>query len=258
MGKRTASQLASAKARQAANTAKKASSVSYGASLATKAPKTAKTPKFSFDDTKATKQYTDLANSIYDPQIQQAKNQQLYNTQLADQQKVTTKKQFADLLTKTIESINSRGAFFSGGALNQENQVNTDQTNALTGIDQATTNANLGLSSDIAQLGAKKSEYISSGVNSAQSSAYNQFQDSLQNYFKQQTLDAQARTDALDQANKDRQYALDLKKANATGTGQKTYYVNSEGKATELPPGKYIGGLSALGSDNGFDLGVGN
>lgn len=212
---RTQSQLAAAKARQAKNTAKKAGSASYGASVATKASK-ASTPSFNFDAAAPTKAYTDQANAIYDPQIQAAKNQQGYNQTLAEQQKVTTRKQFQDLLTKTIESINNRGAFFGGGALNQENQVNTEQTNALTGIDQATNQANLGLSSDIAQLGGKKSEYISSGVNSAQSSAYNQFQDSLQNYFKQQSLDTQAKQDALQQSNADRTYALAAKNANKT------------------------------------------
>jgi hypothetical protein len=207
----------------------KGTSVSYGAkvaSAASKVSKTAKTPSFKFDAKKATKQYTERANAIYDPQIQQAQNQQGINLAQAEQSKVTTRKQFADLLTKTIESINNRGAFFGGGAITQENAVNTDATNALTGIDQATTQANLGLSSDIAQLGGKKADYISSGVNSDQSSAYSQFQDYLQNYFKQAGLKADAASAQLDQSNKDRAYNLDVQKMNEPKTYKPTQPVD--------------------------------
>lgn len=228
-------------------------SVDYGAKQASKASKAGKAPSFKFDATKPTAEYTKLAAGIFDPQIQALQSQQVYNQQLAEKQKVSTRKQFADLLASTIESINQRGAFFGGGAVNQENTINTDQTDALTGIDTATTQANLGISSQIGELAGKKAEYISSGVNTAQSSAYNQFQDSLTAYFRQIDAKASAAAAAQDQANKDREYALALSKANKESAAKPdTYYVGADGKPVKLdiPRGaRVIGGTSLVGQE---------
>ena len=224
----------------------KGTSVDYGASKASKAP------SFKFNTKKATAEYTKLASGIFDPQIQSLQTQQEYNKTLAEQQKVSTRKQFADLLASTIESINRRGAFFGGGALNQENTINTDQTNALTGIDTATTQANLGISSQIGELAGKRAEYISSGVNTAQSSAYNQFQDSLNTYFKQLDAKASAAKAAQDQANKDREYALALRKATSSGSSKKYGYIGPDGtfKSVDVPAGTtLVGGTSLIGKE---------
>lgn len=227
MGHTKAQEKALAKQRAAKNAAKKGGS-SKGGGL----------PSFSFDAKKATKEYTKLANSIYDPQIQALQNQQLYNTKLAEQQKITTKSQFQDLLRSEIESINRRGAYFSGGAIANENKINTDQANALAGIDQATTQANLGLSSNLAQLNSEKSNYISSGVSGSQSSAYNQFQDSLNNYYKQQQL-------LNDAQNKSRGSIKKLQPLDAVAATFNNFNGDWEKTATYL-------------ADNGYDVSSGS
>lgn len=193
------SQHAKAIAREKKNAAKKAKSGSSGKSSV---------PSFNFDSKAAQKAYEKLASGIYDPQIAALKATQEYNTKAAETAKVTTKQQFTDLLNNTIESINKQGAFFGGGSLDKQAKINTDQANALSNIDLQTTIANQGVSSQIGTLLGQKAEYVSSGVASGQSSAYNQFQDSLNNYFKQQQFDLQAQNDALAQANADRNYAL--------------------------------------------------
>lgn len=201
--------------------------------------KKSSTPKFSFDAKKATKQYKKLADAIYNPQISALQTQQTVNQNLAEQQKVTTKQQFADLLKSTIESINRQGAFFGGGSIVNQNKINTDQTTALNNIDLQTTMANQGISSQIGELQGRKAEYIQSGVNTMQSSAYNQFQDALQNSFRQQTLDLQAQQDALQQANADRNYSLSVSRANKAKT------VNMQ-QAT--PQRDAFGNITATGS----------
>lgn len=179
---------------------------------------------FTFDQTPYQQAYQQQADSIYNPQIASLGTQ-------AETQKVTTKQQFADLLKNTIESTNRRGAFFSGGALANEGKINTDQTAALQGIDTS-------LAQNRAEVEAKKSEYVTSGIESAKSGAYKQFQDQLDNAMKmykmqQDTTLAQQRLAQQESAARQRQQITPYQQANLALAKEKFAFAQ-----TKKPKGK--------------------
>ena len=178
----------------------KTSSVkSSSSSSSLKAPSAPKTGSFKFSSSKLVPQYTAEAASIYNPQVKQIEGLQALTKAQSEDAKVKTKDEFAQLLKREQENINRRGAFFSGGAIDQENRIGAQEGGALRDIGFQEQSANLQYQGTLSEIAQAQKDYVSSKVEGAYSSAYKTFQDQIANQMNQYQLE-------LGQYNQDRQY----------------------------------------------------
>lgn len=200
------------------------SSSSSGASGASGAPKAPKIGDFSFDSSKLVPQYQSEAASIYNPQIQQIQGLQALTSAQAKDATVKTNDEFAQLLKTEQENINRRGAFFSGGAIDQENRIGAQQAGALRDIGFNEQSANLKYQGTLSEIAQAQKDYVSSKVEGAYSSAYKTFQDKVANTMNQYQLElGQYNTDRAFNQSKiesDRNYALAAAASARAGSGQ--------------------------------------
>lgn len=186
-----------------------------------KAPKAPKIKDFKFDSSKLVPQYTAEAASIYNPQTQQIKGLQDLTKAQAEDARVKTKDEFARLLKQEQENINRRGAFFSGGAIDQENRIGAQEGGAIRDIGFQEQSANLQYQGTLSEIAQAQKDYVSSKVEGAYSSAYKTFQDKIANAMQSYQLqlgqynqDRQFERSVLES---DRQYALSVASAGRAG-----------------------------------------
>ena len=115
------------------------------------------------------------ANSIYNPQQAEIDAMRQMNQLTAKQTKVETMEQFDNRLQAEIEAINSRGAYFSGGAIQNEQNIRTEQDRALNKLSLSTQMQDYSLQTQQALLGAEKAKYVKDMLIDNQASAYNQW-----------------------------------------------------------------------------------
>lgn len=204
------------------------SSSKSSSSSSLKAPKAPKIKDFKFDSSKLIPQYTTEANALYQPQMDTVTKLQQMSDARYNDTRVRTKDEFAQLLKSEQEDINRRGAFFSGGAVDKENRIRTQEGGALRDIGYNQDLENLNFTGQKQTIAQATKDYISSKVEGAYSSAYKMFQDkvanSLQNYQLQL---GQYNTDrefqfsqeqfARQNMEADRQYALSVAAAGRSG-----------------------------------------
>lgn len=197
-----------------------------------KAPTAPKTGSFKFDSSKLVPQYQAEAASIYNPQIQQIKGLQDLTKAQSEDAKVKTKDEFARLLKREQENINRRGAFFSGGAIDQENRIGAQEGGAIRDIGFQEQSANLQYQGTLSEIAQAQKDYVSSKVEGAYSSAYKTFQDKITNQMNQYQLElGQYNTDRSFNQSKvesDRNYQLAVNAdrragASAARSGQNAY-----------------------------------
>ncbi len=214
-------------------------------------------PSFSFDASKYLPGIQATASSIFDPQIQTLGVEKQMLDRETEGKKATTKAEFAAKLKDTIESINRRGGFFSGGAIKNENNLAEGEAGALAGLDLENLRGTTNLQGKAGDIYGKKTQYMTDQLEGKQSFAYRAFQDSLSNYFKQADLNlSQSRLtsdNAFKQANFDlNQKRVAISAANSARADKGSAYIDSTGKVVELPSNyNYVGGLSQLTPDDG-------
>ena len=193
---------------------------SSGSSLS--APKAPKTGSFSFDSSKLVPTYQAEAASIYNPQIQQVQGLQALTKSQSEDAKVKTKDEFAQLLKREQENINRRGAFFSGGAIDQENRIGAQEGGALRDIGYQEQSANLQYQGTLSEIAQAQKDYVSSKVEGAYSSAYKTFQDKISNQLNQYQLELgqynQDRAFEQSKIESDRNYALSAAASGRAGS----------------------------------------
>jgi len=187
-------------------------SSSSGSLKAPKAPKAPSYGSFKFNSSKLIPQYQTEAASLFNPQLQQIQGlRQTTASQIGDA-KTKTNDEFAQLLKRETENINRRGAFFSGGAIDQENRIGAQQAGAIRDLGYQEQQANNQYAGQEAQIGQASKDYVSSKVEGAYSSAYKTFQDNVSNQMNSYQLQlGQFNQDRSFEQNKiesDRNYAL--------------------------------------------------
>lgn len=173
------------------------------------------------------------ANSIYSPQQAQLEAiRQLQNVSASDT-KIQTEKDFAKRMQQETEQINARGGFFSGGAIQNEQDIRSQQASTLLqqGLQASAADySNLGQQ---AQLASDKAQFIQDRLVNADSSAYARWSDNRN--FSFQALQTQftnlvnERNYARDVFTSDRTYALDKAQADMQAKQfQQTYSINQK------------------------------
>lgn len=173
---------------------------------------------FKFDPNKYVPTFQAEASAIYDPQIANLNAIRSLNQSSYQQDTIVNREQLANRLKSEVESINRRGAFFSGGALTRETNVRTDFDRAL--LDMGTTyqQKDLGIQSELGQLGTAKSQYVRDMLNNAQSGAYSQWKDQRDFLYQLLSGNRTARMSAESEAF-DRNYKLASLKKSGSGSG---------------------------------------
>ena len=132
---------------------------------------------FQFDPNQYLPQIQQQAAGIYDPQTAQLKALQALGQTQTQQKTVTTNADFDKQLQAKIESINQRGAFFGPGAINQQGEVETARTSALTALQQQQAAADAQTQGQLGTNAANEAQYIQQQLTGDQNSAYTRFQD---------------------------------------------------------------------------------
>lgn len=132
---------------------------------------------YQFDPQKYLPGIQSQADSIYTPQAAQLEAiRQLQNVSAQDT-RVQTEKDFAKRMQQEVESINRRGAFFSGGAIQNEQDIRSSQASALLQQDLQSSAAQFGNYAQQAQLAAEKTQFIQDRLVNSESSAYARWTD---------------------------------------------------------------------------------
>lgn len=175
--------------------------------------------KFKFDSKGATKAYAQQASQIYDPQIAQINAMRSLSRSDLGRAEVTNRKELGQRLTSEIESINKRGAFFSGGALTRESNIRDTYDQNLADTRSQFQMKDLGYQGQQGQLLTDKSNYIQNMVSGASNSAYSRWKDNRDFLFRVADTNY---TNQMNQQNTafDQSYKLaSLKKSGSGGGG---------------------------------------
>lgn len=145
--------------------------------------------QYQFDANQYLPAIQNQAESIYSPQ--QAQLEAIRQLQQASYQdvKLQTEKDFEKRMRQEVEAINARGAFFSGGAVQNEQDIRSSQQSAQT---QMALQFAAGQYSNYAQqaaLAAEKTQFIQDRLVNSESSAYARWTD--QRNFSMQALQTQ-------------------------------------------------------------------
>ena len=115
------------------------------------------------------------ASSIFDPQQAQLDAMRQLGRVQYDQTKIETMEQFDKRFQAETEAINSRGAYFSGGAIQNEQNIRTENQRALNMQTLQWQASDFGMQAQGALLGAEKTKYVKDQLIDNQASAYNRW-----------------------------------------------------------------------------------
>lgn len=150
------------------------------------------------------------ADSIYSPQQAQLEAIRQLQQVSAQDTRIQTEKDFSKRMQQEVESINRRGAFFSGGAIQNEQDIRSSQASALLQQDLQSSAAQFGNYAQQAQLAAEKTQFIQDRLVNSESSAYARWTDqrnfSLQALTTQYQVYAQERSFARSVFESDRSF----------------------------------------------------
>lgn len=145
--------------------------------------------QYQFDPAAYLPQIQGQADSIYTPQAAQLEAIRQLQQVSAQDTRVQTEKDFSKRMQQEVEAINRRGAYFSGGAIQNEQDIRSSQASALLQQDLQSSAANFSNLSQQAILQAEKTQFIQDRLVNAESSAYARWTD--QRNFSLQALTTQ-------------------------------------------------------------------
>ena len=162
---------------------------------------------YTFDPNQYLPQIQQQASAIYQPQQAQLEALRNLSTAQYEQNKIVTEEDFQKRMKQEVESINQRGAFFSGGAVQNEQNLRTEQSRALNTLNLQQQAAQADLLAKQGVLTAEQADYVKNQLYNTESGAYGRWKDSEQ--MKQQNYQT-----ALNQFNAERGYGLDVAQFN--------------------------------------------
>jgi hypothetical protein len=172
--------------------------------------------QYQFDPNQYLPGIQNTANSIYSPQQAQLEAIRQLQQASASDTKIQTEKDFAKRLQQETEAINRRGAFFSGGAIQNEQDIRSQQASAIYQQDLQSSAAQYGNYAQQAQLAAEKTQFIQDKLTGAENSAYSRWTDqrnfSLQALTTQYQVYSQERAFTRSIFESDRSYNMDVTK----------------------------------------------
>lgn len=154
------------------------------------------------------------ATSIYQPQLQALEALRGLGKSTYETSKVSTEADFKKRMQQEVESINSRGAFFSGGAIQNEQDLRSEHARNLQQLTLQYQSSDFQNLAQQAGLSAEQAQYIQDKLfnseNSAYNRAWNQYQFEYGAYSDQQSLEEQRRQFEANLAFDKLKYSKDL------------------------------------------------
>lgn len=126
------------------------------------------------------------AASIYDPQQAQLEALRTLQGEQYKETKVQTIKDFEDQMAQEKEAINNRGSFFSGGAIDREQDLGDKKLSALNMLGLQASAADFNNLAQQGLLEAEEAQFIQDRLYNAEAGAYSRWTD--QRNFSYQTL----------------------------------------------------------------------
>lgn len=227
-----------------------------GATGAPAIPGSLLTPS-SFDFAGAQKTAEEEAKALFEPRMQQLNVIRELNKSRTEESKITTKEQFDQQLAKEVELVNNRGAYFSGGAIQNEQQILTDQTRALKEIEMQGLINDLDIVGQQAGLTSEQVQFIKDRIYNDETSAYNRFKDErsfgLTVYQQQRAEYESDRNFQFTVLDSNRRYELDVKQLQLQEKQFKATYALSE-KEFKLTMDKFNYDKKTMDSQLALDL----
>lgn len=178
---------------------------------------TAADMNYQFDPQKFLPGIKQQSESIYSPQQSQLQAIRLLQASQAQEQRVTTEEQFDKQLRSEVESINRRGAYFGGGAIEREQEIGDVKMRALQQLDLSASVADFSNLAQQGLLAAEESQFIQDRLYNAESSAYGRWTDQRNFSFmaasKQYELYADERNYLRNTFEADRTYSFSVRQA---------------------------------------------
>lgn len=151
--------------------------------------------EFKFDPNQYLPQIQQQANAIYSPQIAQLEALQKIGEAQTQQTRIVTEEDFAKRMKQEREAINQRGAFFSGGAIANEQAIRTEQSRALNSINLQAQMDTINNLAQQGQISVAQAEYIQDQLSRAQGSAYSMWSDAYNRAKDEERFDYQKKQD---------------------------------------------------------------
>jgi hypothetical protein len=145
--------------------------------------------QYQFDPSQYLPGIQQQAESIYSPQQAQLEAIRMLQQSQSQDTRIQTEKDFEKRMQQEVEAINRRGAFFSGGAIQNEQDIRSEQGRALQQLDLQASAANFSNYAQQAMLAADKANFIQDRLVNAESSAYARWTDARN--FSLQALQTQ-------------------------------------------------------------------
>jgi hypothetical protein len=234
----------------------KASNVAAPVSAAPTLPTALSTP-FSFDYNAARTAAEADAAALFEPRMQQLNVIRELNKSRVEESKITTREQFDAQLQKETELVNNRGAYFSGGAIANEQQILTDKTRALKEVEMQGLVNDLDILGQQAGLTSDQVQFIKDRIFNDETSAYNRFKDErsfglsvFQTQLQQYNTDREFQFQVMDA---DRRYSLDAKQLDLQEKQFKANYDMSD-KEFKLTMDKFNYDKKTMDSQMALDL----
>jgi len=195
--------------------------------------------RFQFDPNQYLPGIQQTAESIYAPQRAQLEALRQLQSSTTEQTRIKTNADFDKQLQSAVEAINSRGAFFSGGGLKAQGNIEQQRGFALQDINLQDQASQAGFLAQQAGLSASQAEYVQQRLTGAENSAYSRWSDNRNflmglNQAQRQALESD-RAFNEDVRQFGLQYALDKKrlKMQSDGSSDKTVTMAYTGLPTQ-------------------------
>jgi hypothetical protein len=157
-----------------------------------------------------------MANAIYDPQQAQLQALRDMGQISYEQQTIETMEQFDKRMQQEVEAINRRGAYFSGGAIQNEQDIRTEQSRAMNQQALQYMASDYGMQTQQAMLDVQKTQFIQDELINNETSAYNR-------WFNERGFQWGALSDMRDDIQQDKQFrqnVFESDRADARSTEQ--------------------------------------
>jgi hypothetical protein len=147
--------------------------------------------EFTFDANQYLPQIQQQASAIYNPQKAQLEALRQIGEQQTQQTRIVTEEDFAKRMKQEREAINQRGAFFSGGAITNEQGIRTEQARALNSINLQAQMDTINNLAQQGQISVAQAQYIQDQLSGAKSSAYGMWSDAYNRDYQKKQDDRQ-------------------------------------------------------------------
>lgn len=137
------------------------------------------------------------SSAIYDPRQQQLEALRKLQESKYEEQRARTKEEYAQRMQAEEEAINRRGAWFSGGAIRNEQDIRNEQMRLLNQQDLQNQASRGELLAQQGALGYEQSQFEKNALFDSEASAYNRFTDQRAFDYMYESNERQYATQAL-------------------------------------------------------------